>query len=200
MGGKAGEPTIAADATLNAKFVALVTGYGSDIERLHREICKPLGLKRIHMRELPRKLQEGVLRQLDCLSPSPATVQSHCLEIDFGSQRDIAEKERPTAYYPKRKLLEVINRSAMEEIKRAVESSFEIFGLTRNWSMLTIEADGDTERMILTTGTKTTTPGVAHQLADAVAWSNQAHIRVKCVSHHDLVADVTGRVRRRLGR
>ncbi len=152
------------------------------------------------MRTLARKMRERVLQQLDYLSSSPAAVQTHCLEIDFGSQRGIAEKERPTPYYPKGRLLEVVNRSAMEEIKRAVESSLSTFGVTRNWSMLTIEVDSDTERLIMTTGAKTTMPGVAHQLADAVAWSNHAHIRVKCISHHDLVANVTTRVRKRVRR
>jgi hypothetical protein len=200
LASKAEQPVMAADATENANFVALVIGYKGDLERLHKRICEPLGLKGIHMRRLARKMQERVLEKLDHLSPSPAAVQAHCLEIDFESQRDLAEKERPTPYYPKGRLLEVVNRSAMEEIKRAVQSSLETFGITRNWSMLTIEVDSDTERMIMTTGAKTTTPGVAHQLADAVAWSNHARIRVKCISHSDLVTNVTARVRKAVRR
>jgi hypothetical protein len=191
---------VAADATENATFVALVAGYRQDLERLHKRICEPLGLKGIHMRRLARKTKETILQQLENVSPSPAAVCLQCLKINLGSQREVAEKERPTPYYPTGRLYEAVNRSAMEEIKRAVEPSLQVFGIRRNWSTLTIEVDKDTERLVKTTGAAVTSPGPAHELADAVAWSNHANRHVKCVGRHDLVQNVSVRVRKRLKR
>lgn len=191
---------MAVDASDNANFVAMVVGYRQDLERLHERICEPLGLKTIHMRRLARKKKEAILQQLDNLSPSPAAVFLHCLKIDFETQKGLAEKARPTPYYPSSKLYEAVNRSAMEEIKRTVDLSLEVFHVGRSWSTFTVETDRDTERLVKTTGARTTKPGVAHELADAVAWSNHAEIDVKCIRHHDLVANVIARVRKRVRR
>jgi hypothetical protein len=197
---RANQLLMAVDATDNVAFVSLVIGYSQDIENYHERICQSLGLKTIHMRRLARKMKMRVLRQLDGMAPSSVAVSLHCLRIYFEAQKDAAERERPDPYYPRRRIYETVNRSTIEEVRRAIDPWLANFNAGRSWSMFSIEADSDTKRLVKTIGATVNVPGAAHELADAVAWSNHAAVHLKCVRRHNLVSDITVRVRKRLRR
>lgn len=83
--GKAEELCIAADASDNGKFFAIVMGLCVDVERLHKRLCSSFGAKEIHMRELlPGQRKEEVVRLMDSLGTS--AVHMYCLEIDKQGQ------------------------------------------------------------------------------------------------------------------
>lgn len=195
--GKAEELCIAADASDNGKFFAIVMGLCVDVERLHKRLCSSFGIKEIHMREfLPGQRKEEVVRLMDRLGTS--AVRMYCLEIDKQGQFNALYAARKEPRQHTRSLYDAVDRCIMEEIKKAIDPSLEFYGLGKNWSDLSVEVDDDTERPVKLIGAKPGPPGLAHQLADAVAWSNHANVSLDNIRHENLVDEVQRRLRRRL--
>lgn len=194
---KTEELCIAADASDNGRFFAIVMGLTVDVERLHKSLCFPFGAKEIHMRKfLPGKTKEKVVRLMDRLCTH--AVHMYCLEIDKQGQYDALYTARKRKRQHAGSLYDAADRCIMEAIKEIIDPSLEFFGLGKNWSGLSVEVDGDTERPVKLIGATPKPTGLAHQLADAVAWSNHANISLGNIRHENLVDEVQGRLRRRL--
>jgi len=188
---KAEELCVGADASDNAKFIAIVVGWSADIGRLHKQVCAPLGLERIHMRRIRRRSE--VVEQMSRLDSS--CLRMHCLHIDRREQFAMLSHARKTSRMGKSRIYQNIDYYAGIEIKREVSPSVQYFG--RDWSDVTVEVDDDTERPIKATGVQTTRPGLAHDLADAVAWSDHASTPVKTVRQASLCSNIEMRLRKR---
>lgn len=194
---KGGELCIAADASDNGRFFAIVMGLTVDVERLHKNICYSFGAREIHMREvLPGETKEKIVRLMDSLCTG--VVHMYCLEIDKQGQYNAVYAARKRRRQETRALYDAVDRCIMEEIKKTVDPSLEFYGLGTNWSSLSVETDNDTERPVKLIGATARSKGLAHQLADAVAWSNHANISLRNIRHENLVDKVQGRLRRRL--
>ncbi len=186
---------IGVDASDNAQHIAVIVGWQADIDKLHHEICAELGLNAIHMRELARKAKEAVIEKIRVSNPSPSSIRIHCFKIEKQSHLSLVLRKRPD-YGATKRLYDSVDYSVGLEVAHATSDSLIFFEV--HWSDVQVEVDNDTERILKMAGIAVKPAGPAHQLADAVAWSNYKSISLPIIRHADLASKIDSRLRKRL--
>jgi len=188
---------IGVDSSYDGQYFAVVVGWQTDVDRLHRRICTNLGLSVIHMRQLAGKVKRAVVEEIRQANPSPSSIQIHCLRIEKQLHRKLVLHKRQ-GYAPTGKLYDSVDYCIGLEITHATSDSLIFFQV--RWHDIRAEVDNDTERILEMAGVAVEPAGPAHQLADAVAWSNHNDISLPIVRHNDLTSVIDSRLRKRLKR
>ena len=186
---------IGVDASSDTKYVAVVVGWQADIDQLHRTICARLGLTAIHMRELAAKARKAVIEEICLADPSRQSIRMHCFTVEKQSHLKLVLRKKPE-YGATHRLYDSVDYCIGIEVTRAVYDSLLFFEV--HWSEISTEVDDDTERILKQAGMAVKPVGPAHQLADAVAWSNHKSISLPNLQHADLESRIGSRLRKRL--
>ena len=193
--------SVGADASNSVQFIAVVLGRTDDVTKLRNDICSTHNLKKIHMRRLIEKSK--IAQTLSKLSTP--LVHMYCFKVDRPRHAKTLESADKTQYMSATQRNQNIDFCIAMEIKTAISDSLGLFYQT--WDNLVIEADQDTTKMFKAMGLTVTTekedstvalPHYAYELADAVAWVNNAGSTLRGLRERDLIQKIDDRLHKKL--
>jgi len=155
----------------NCTFMVLVIGEQNYIQKIHKKI----GVQKIHMAVLPKKLQAKVIKNL---SFDNILIKGFCIYVDRDETINfiMRHKKLKGKYRSKRALTSYFDKKLRVEVREIINQFAIKNGTT--FSSLIVQCDGDTEEIIKTWGLKTVVKDKAHELSDALAWCNNHSISI----------------------
>ena len=183
---------LGADSSNSVQFIAVVLGMKTDVAKLRNRVCTEHGIKRIHMRKIIErsKVAQTVSKY------STSSVHMYCFNVDRAKHSATLESARKTQFMSSSQKNQNIDYCIAMEIKNAISGSLGLF--YQNWSELLVEADTDTKKMFQGIGLTVVLEDCAYELADAVAWANNAGSTMNQVREVDISSNVDLRLRKKL--
>ena len=181
-----------ADASNSVKFIAVVLGRTDDVASLRNNVCSEHGLKRIHMRRIIGK--SGIVQTLSRLVTP--VVHMYCFKVDRPRHTKILDSANKTRYMSATQRNQNIDYCIAMEMKDEISDSLNMF--YQPLANLVVEADQDTRKIFNAMGLAVVSENYAYELADAVAWANNASVVLNTLRERDLTERIENRLRKKL--